>query len=145
MTPCEEIGFVAAVILELWSACGLVVECVLAGYLPPPSLPSHSLTHSHVTVLLFNMQLFRADLISAMKLPDSVPMETGSFLTIRDPWRTEWEIGVQVSLHFHCLPSLTICEHTPHAHFSNLVSQIRLYLPQLHSFIGWSTHLYCKR
>ena len=31
-----------------------------------------------------------------MKLPDSVPMESGSFLTIRDPWRTEWEVGVQV-------------------------------------------------
>lgn len=42
------------------------------------------------------LQLFRADLISAMKLPDSTPMESGSFLTIREPWRTEWEIGVQV-------------------------------------------------
>ncbi len=31
-----------------------------------------------------------------MKLPDSVPMESGSFLTIRDQWRTEWEVGVQV-------------------------------------------------
>jgi len=32
-----------------------------------------------------------------MKLPDSMPMESGSFLTIKEPWRTEWEIGVQVS------------------------------------------------
>ena len=44
------------------------------------------------------MQLFRADLISAMKIPDSMPMETGSYLTIRETWRTEWEIGVQVCL-----------------------------------------------
>ena len=34
-----------------------------------------------------------------MKLPDSTPMESGSFLTIREPWRTEWEIGVQVRCH----------------------------------------------
>ena len=72
---------------------------------------THSLTHTHthtytlctyVLILLSltysytPVQLFRADLISAMKLPDSTPMESGSFLTIREPWRTEWEIGVQV-------------------------------------------------
>ena len=49
-------------------------------------------SHLHVSV-----QLFRADLISAMKLPDSMPLESGSFLTIKEPWRTEWEVGVQVS------------------------------------------------
>ncbi len=42
------------------------------------------------------MQLFRADLISAMKLADSTPLDSSSFLTIREPWRTEWEFGVQV-------------------------------------------------
>lgn len=41
-------------------------------------------------------ELFRADLISAMKLPDSMPLESGSFFTIKEPWRTEWEVGVQV-------------------------------------------------
>ena len=58
-----------------------------------PSL-SLSLSHTHTHI---HTQLFRADLISAMKLPDSVPMEAGSFLTIKEPWRTEWEVGVQVS------------------------------------------------
>lgn len=53
-----------------------------------------SLAYTHMPALL--PQLFRADLISAMKLPDSTPMEPGSFLTIREPWRTEWEKGVQV-------------------------------------------------
>ncbi len=43
------------------------------------------------------VQLFRADLISAMKLPDSMPLESGSFFTIKEPWRTEWEVGVQVN------------------------------------------------
>ena len=64
----------------------------------------YALTHtcSLCTLYFFHVlvcapvQLFRADLISAMKLPDSTPMESGSFLTIREPWRTEWEIGVQV-------------------------------------------------
>ena len=48
-------------------------------------------------MLHLSVQLFRADLISAMKLPDSMPLESGSFLTIKEPWRTEWEVGVQVS------------------------------------------------
>ena len=61
--------------------------------------------HTYVHTNL-HLQLFRADLISAMKLPDSTPMESGSFLTIKEPWRTEWEIGVQVyidsvQLHVH--------------------------------------------
>lgn len=77
--------------------------CVISS----PSLPlSHTRAHymhiililpSYTRILYAHMlQLFRADLISAMKLPDSTPMESGSFLTIREPWRTEWEIGVQV-------------------------------------------------
>lgn len=66
------------------------------------TLSIHMHTYIHVyahtnTPLIHTWQLFRADLISAMKLPDSTPMESGSFLTIKEPWRTEWEIGVQVN------------------------------------------------
>ena len=60
---------------------------------------THTHTYTHMLVLVVDVmvvQLFRADLISAMKLPDSTPMESGSFLTIKEPWRTEWEKGVQV-------------------------------------------------
>lgn len=46
---------------------------------------------------MYCMQLFRSDLISAMKLPDSMHLDSGSFLTIKEQWRTEWEVGVQVS------------------------------------------------
>ena len=53
-------------------------------------------------------QLYRADLISAMKLPDSYPMELGSFLTIREPWRSEWDSGVQVL--YYC--TLLCCTST---------------------------------
>ena len=56
-------------------------------------------THMYAYITL-HMQLFRADLISAMKLPDSMPLDPGSFLTIKEPWRTEWEVGVQVSARF---------------------------------------------
>jgi hypothetical protein len=41
-------------------------------------------------------ELFRADLISAMKLPDSHYLEPSSYVEIKEPWRTEWEMGVQV-------------------------------------------------
>ncbi|XP_076446713.1 uncharacterized protein LOC143284030 isoform X2 [Babylonia areolata] len=41
-------------------------------------------------------ELFRKDLISAMKLPDSEPLQEGSYILISDPWRQEWEKGVQV-------------------------------------------------
>ena len=42
------------------------------------------------------LQLYRADFISAMKLPDTQHFEPSSYLNIKDPWRTEWEKGVQV-------------------------------------------------
>ncbi|KAK7097658.1 PHD finger protein rhinoceros-like isoform X2 [Littorina saxatilis] len=41
-------------------------------------------------------ELFRKDLISAMKLADSEPLQEGSYVLISDPWRQEWEKGVQV-------------------------------------------------
>ncbi|CAH1777727.1 unnamed protein product [Owenia fusiformis] len=41
-------------------------------------------------------ELFRKDLISAMKLPDQEPLAHGEFFRICDPWRQEWEKGVQV-------------------------------------------------
>ena len=44
------------------------------------------------------VQLFRSDLISAMKLPDSLPMESSLYFTIKETWRREWEFGVQVSI-----------------------------------------------
>nr|KAG5701801.1 hypothetical protein BaRGS_000791 [Batillaria attramentaria] len=40
--------------------------------------------------------LFRKDLISAMKLADSEQLQEGSYFLISDPWRQEWEKGVQV-------------------------------------------------
>jgi hypothetical protein len=41
-------------------------------------------------------KLFRSDLISAMKLPDSLQMDSSSYFTVKEAWRREWEVGVQV-------------------------------------------------
>ncbi|CAI8037996.1 Protein Jade-3 [Geodia barretti] len=45
---------------------------------------------------MFSLQLFRSDLISAMKLPDSLQMDSSSYFTVKEAWRREWEVGVQV-------------------------------------------------
>lgn len=41
-------------------------------------------------------QLFRKDLISAMKMADTEILYESDYLVISDPWRQEWEKGVQV-------------------------------------------------
>ena len=43
-------------------------------------------------------QIFRTDLISAMKLPDHQNLSPDNYITISDPWRQEWERGVQVMI-----------------------------------------------
>ena len=43
-------------------------------------------------------QLFRKDLISAMKLPDNEPLEAEDYWAVTDPWKQEWERGVQVEI-----------------------------------------------
>ena len=46
---------------------------------------------------LSGLQLFRKDLISAMKLPDNEPLEAEDYWTVTDTWKQEWERGVQVT------------------------------------------------
>ncbi len=46
-----------------------------------------------------SLQLFRKDLISAMKLADTEQLSPEEFIAIADPWRQEWERGVQVPVH----------------------------------------------
>ncbi|CAD5120454.1 DgyrCDS9022 [Dimorphilus gyrociliatus] len=41
-------------------------------------------------------ELFRKDLISAMKVPDSEHLPLEDIIIINDPWKQEWEAGVQV-------------------------------------------------
>uniref|UniRef100_A0A672RDC8 Jade family PHD finger 2 n=1 Tax=Sinocyclocheilus grahami TaxID=75366 RepID=A0A672RDC8_SINGR len=53
-------------------------------------------------VLFF--QVFRTDFITAMKLPDSAQLSAEEFYFLSDPWRQEWEKGVQVPASVEAIP-----------------------------------------
>lgn len=59
-------------------------------------------------------ELFRKDLISAMKLPDSEPLANHEYWVIVDQWKQEWERGVQVPVNPDSLPepSVTITHYS---------------------------------
>lgn len=50
-------------------------------------------------------ELFRKDLISAMKMADSEQLNDTDYITIVDHWKEEWEKGVQVPVNPEALPS----------------------------------------
>ncbi|XP_014667075.1 PREDICTED: protein Jade-1-like [Priapulus caudatus] len=58
----------------------------------------------HSMCLRLFLQLFRKDLISAMKLGDSEQLPPHSYLMISDSWRQEWERGVQIPVNPDELP-----------------------------------------
>lgn len=53
-------------------------------------------------------ELFRKDLISAMKMADSDQLCPEEYLLITDPWKEEWEKGVQVPVNPDSLPLANI-------------------------------------
>lgn len=60
-------------------------------------------------------ELFRKDLISAMKLPDSEPLSPNEYWVITDQWKQEWERGVQVPVNPDSLPEpmVTVTQASP--------------------------------
>ena len=54
------------------------------------------------------VQLFRKDLISAMKLPDMEVLQYDDYVLIADTWKLEWERGVQVPVDIDAIPPLVI-------------------------------------
>ncbi|KAG9509015.1 putative ATP-dependent RNA helicase DDX47, partial [Fragariocoptes setiger] len=57
-------------------------------------------------------ELFRKDLISAMKMADSEQLAESDYILITDPWKEEWEKGVQVPVYPDALPSASFrCVH----------------------------------
>uniref|UniRef100_A0A3B3SY31 Protein Jade-1 n=1 Tax=Paramormyrops kingsleyae TaxID=1676925 RepID=A0A3B3SY31_9TELE len=50
------------------------------------------------------LQVFRTDLITAMKLHDSVQLNPEDFFILLDSWRQEWEKGVQVPVSPNSIP-----------------------------------------
>ncbi|XP_035289106.1 protein Jade-1 [Anguilla anguilla] len=49
-------------------------------------------------------EVFRTDFITAMKLPDSAQLGPEEFYLLSDPWRQEWEKGVQVPAYVEAIP-----------------------------------------
>ncbi|XP_037402205.1 E3 ubiquitin-protein ligase Jade-2 isoform X2 [Pygocentrus nattereri] len=49
-------------------------------------------------------EVFRTDFITAMKLPDSAQLNPEDFYVLSDPWRQEWEKGVQVPANMEAVP-----------------------------------------
>ena len=49
--------------------------------------------------------LFRKDLISAMKLPDSEPLTADDYWVVADSWKQEWEQEVQVPYNLKKVPT----------------------------------------
>lgn len=45
-----------------------------------------------------------------MKLPDSEPLAPDNYWVITDPWKQEWERGVQVPVNPDSLPEPTVTE-----------------------------------
>ena len=61
--------------------------------------------------------LFRKDLISAMKLPDSEPLTVDDYWVVADSWKQEWEQGVQVPFNPNKLPAAHVSRlaNPPHS------------------------------
>ncbi|XP_072923230.1 protein Jade-1 isoform X1 [Hemitrygon akajei] len=49
-------------------------------------------------------EVFRTDLITAMKLPESYQLNADEYYVLADPWRQEWEKGVQVPANTESIP-----------------------------------------
>uniref|UniRef100_A0A8I5NIK5 Jade family PHD finger 2 n=1 Tax=Papio anubis TaxID=9555 RepID=A0A8I5NIK5_PAPAN len=53
---------------------------------------------------LHGPMVFRTDLITAMKIPDSYQLSPDDYYILADPWRQEWEKGVQVPAGAEAIP-----------------------------------------
>ncbi|XP_062864155.1 protein Jade-1 [Trichomycterus rosablanca] len=53
-------------------------------------------------------EVFRTDLITAMKLHDSYQLNTEDYYVLSDPWRQEWEKGVQVPVSPESIPKPSV-------------------------------------
>ncbi|XP_022084537.1 protein Jade-3-like [Acanthaster planci] len=73
-----------------------------AGNMFSPSLAGTSSSHGHQPA-----EVFRKDLISAMKLPDSHQLQPDEYMVITDTWKQEWEKGVQVPVSPDSIPAVS--------------------------------------
>lgn len=67
----------------------------------------HAFSDCHI-FLFYLLQVFRTDLITAMKLHDSYQLNPEDYYELADPWRQEWEKGVQVPVSPDSIPQCTV-------------------------------------
>lgn len=67
----------------------------------------HAYSDCHIP-LFYLLQVFRTDLITAMKLHDSYQLNPEDYYELADPWRQEWEKGVQVPVSPDSIPQCTV-------------------------------------
>lgn len=99
---------------EIKGLLSSVIADEIKGCSRPPSPASFSLEGRKPA------EIFRTDLISAMKLPDHQNLSPENYITISDQWRQEWERGVQVPVYPEGVfqPSFRMME-TPHKRAGN--------------------------
>ncbi|KAG7257360.1 hypothetical protein CRUP_005438 [Coryphaenoides rupestris] len=73
-------------------------------------------------------EVFRTDLITAMKVHDSQCLSAEDFYILADPWRQDWEKGVQVPVNPHSLPQPTarvVCAPSREAGYTRPKKRVR--------------------
>ncbi|KAL2098461.1 hypothetical protein ACEWY4_004941 [Coilia grayii] len=108
------------------------------------SLSQHSKSHSRRSQGKKPSEVFRTDLITAMKLHDSYQLNPDDYYVLADSWRQEWEKGVQVPVSPHSIPQpvvRTVAEKPTTAMFSRPKKMIRSsgYEPPVLGYVGVRT------
>ncbi|XP_056623341.1 protein Jade-1 isoform X1 [Triplophysa dalaica] len=84
-------------------------------------------------------EVFRTDLITAMKLHDSSQLNPEDYYELADPWRQEWEKGVQVPVSPDSIPQpkvRTVAEKCPTALFVRPKKLIRSSESSMLGYVG---------
>ncbi|XP_048343818.1 E3 ubiquitin-protein ligase Jade-2 isoform X2 [Sphaerodactylus townsendi] len=72
-------------------------------------------------------EVFRTDLITAMKIPDSYQLSPDEYYILADPWRQEWEKGVQVPANTETIPQPVVRIIPALEHSSQQISPSNLF------------------
>ncbi|CAL8283118.1 unnamed protein product [Lota lota] len=88
----------------------------------------HSQTTARRSAGLKPSEVFRTDLITAMKIHDSQCLSAEDFYILADPWRQDWEKGVQVPVTPHSLPqpiARVVCERSTETSYTRPKKLVR--------------------
>ena len=85
-------------------------------------------------------ELYRTDFITAMKLPDTEVLDDDSYLVIKDPWKIDWEKGVQVPVKPQALNRANYCQKPDQYPYNHTFNGIYTLLnPKLVQPFGYQT------